>query len=203
MANIKTILEKTELFEKLAFKKEDKIEKLLKKTTFFERLSLYGDRSSFLRKMADQEMANRFFKETGKKSIGDLTEEESKHYYYLKNDSSETPVNSNFTPKQPESPESKKDPYASIPTTPKAKPVQPSNHSYLMDGDHINPEVQKALVRFYPESSTWIKIDGIMGPNTRGALNRYRTEKKDYRDPSDPTFQTDLIRKSYIPAAGR
>lgn len=87
------------------------------------------------------------------------------------------------------------DPYENPAPKPQYKP--------LSDGARINPEVQKALVRLYPESASWIKPDGIMGPNTRGALNRYKAEHKDSREIGDPTFQADLIRKSYIPSEGR
>ncbi len=82
-------------------------------------------------------------------------------------------------------------------------PPPKKQHTFLRDGDRINPEVQKALVRLYPESASWIKPDGIVGPNTRGALNRYKTDYKESREMSDPAFQADLIRKSYIPSEAR
>jgi hypothetical protein len=125
---------------------------ILKKAELFEKLSLYGDRRSFLQALAQDSVWV-------------------------------DPI------------ESLEDPYDN--------PAPKKQVKLLRDGDRINPEVQKALVRLYPESAPWIKPDGVMGPNTRGALNRYKTDYQESREIADPTFQSDLIRKSYIPSEAR
>lgn len=169
-----------------------KIDRIVSNAELFEQLSALGT----------QDEARRFLQEKGVSAIGDLTEPDQHRYFAVK----DAPIGEHWQ---------------NIPTPPlDSLPVQPSDNSHspapkapgapgyvtpkkitglIPDGARINPDIQKALVKFYPESASWVKIDGIMGPNTRGALNRYKADHHDDRLIDDPSFQADLMRKGYLP----
>lgn len=155
-----------------------KHESLLKRVEFFEKMAEYSDRESFLKSLSQEAPLG-----PGLTEFPDTTVHPSKNrtidslgpgLTHFPN----TEVKPGQTPKPP--------------TTGKMYPLP-------NDGDYINPEVQKALVKLFPGSEKWIKVDGVMGPNTRAALNRYKSTYKDDRELGDPNFQRDLMTKSKMP----
>lgn len=67
------------------------------------------------------------------------------------------------------------------------------NYKPLEHGAYINPEVQKALMKLYPDTMSGSKVDSVFGPRTQGAMNRWRSEHHDNRAHADPTLQRDII----------
>lgn len=168
-----------------------KIDRIVSNAELFEQLSALGT----------QDEAHRFLQEKGVSVIGDLAEPDQHRYFAIKNAPSgelwhDVSVPPTEAPIQPSNP------------SPKSAPKMPGQPGYVApkkitglipDGTRINSDIQKALVKFYPDSAAWIKIDGIMGPNTRGALNRFKADHHDDRAIDDPEFQSDLMRKGYLP----
>ena len=60
-------------------------------------------------------------------------------------------------------------------------------------GSRINPDLQKALIKLYPETMSGSKPDGIFGPRTQSAMNRWRVDHHDNRAHADPSLQKDII----------
>lgn len=152
-----------------------KYESLLKRVEFFEKIAEYSDRGSFLKSLSQEaplgpgltEFQNINVRPSQNRAITDIG-----------------PGLTQFPGLSV-----KPSPTIKPPTTGKMFPL-------LQDGDYINPEVQKALIGLFPESGQWLKVDGVVGPNTRAALNRYKSTYKDERELNDPAFQRDLITKS-------
>lgn len=67
------------------------------------------------------------------------------------------------------------------------------NYKPLQHGAYINPEVQKALMKLYPDTMSGSKVDSSFGPRTQGAMNRWRSEHHDNRSHADPSLQKDII----------
>lgn len=152
--------------------------------------------------------ATRYLQQLGAKSLKDLTDAQVIEYYRLKDPANvnnfakyspdvqnklitqlrDVPVSetSDSPPPPTASPTPKKPaPKSFAPPVPK-KPIYDN-------GDLINKDIQKALISLFPGSEKWIKVDGIFGPNTRGAINRYKATYHDDRNMTDPAFQADLI----------
>jgi hypothetical protein len=65
------------------------------------------------------------------------------------------------------------------------KPLQP--------GAYINPEVQKALFKLYPDTMNGSTVDSKFGTRTQGAMNKWLAEHHDNRAHADPSLQRDII----------
>jgi hypothetical protein len=140
---------------------------LLKKAELFERLAVYGGRRAFLENLAQMD-----------------------HGGYELNS-----FNPGFGVELPSTQIKGNKP---LPYPAQEAKEKHSEQVYkpISHGSRINPELQKALIKLYPDSMSGSKADGVFGPRTQSAMNRWRAEHQDNRAHADPTLQKDIITSS-------